>query len=695
MPTNNDDDESSSSSSSYDEEEEDDLELLDEDEDDDDEDEDDSPLAFHSICTGGRSGSESTSFPTLQEALEHDKREYGFDLVGLLASAGGGGDYDEEKEEEKEDEDEDDEGGDEFNDDDDDEDDDDDLLSILVVNLCREFVSSSTPSLNKEELGSALTSHVRKALLGKEGGGLDERYYRPVLEDDAVLMHTDELAGLVRGRRSTRRRRRRRQGSRSRRVDNAGEEGSAEKGRTNGDGDGRGRIHVEGGGGGEASIRGTSSFTPVSPTAAAAEAEALSARMAALEDQLSKAKACIASLTTEPGDDRAALRRRRRLGQDNDTYYFSSYSTSHIHETMLRDSVRTDSYRRAILDNSDALFKDKVVLDVGCGTGVLSIFAARAGARKVVAVDASDVIKEARQIVDGNGYGKVIEFANGKLEDLLKEGKLPLDQGEKVDVIVSEWMGYALLFETMLPSVLAARDAIMKSPSLDHGGGVGGTMWPSRSSIFLEGATDDRLSYWDDVYGINMSAMKDRVVRELVDDAGVEVVEDKNVVTDRAELIEFDLNHCKDGDLDFESEFELRPRKKKDDNDAEDDDAAVEIQKLVVSFDIFFSLPHVPNTNAVSFSTGCQSQPTHWKQTVLWFDPSCGMGFPSLAKGEVMRGKLKMGRNEQNPREMDFRIRWEVGRWEEESEEGGGEGNEKKRTFRRRTEGSLRTKLGA
>jgi hypothetical protein len=47
---------------------------------------------------------------------------------------------------------------------------------------------------------------------------------------------------------------------------------------------------------------------------------------------------------------------------------------------MLKDKVRTRAYMNAIKQNKH-LFKDKVVLDVGCGTGILSMFAAQAGAR--------------------------------------------------------------------------------------------------------------------------------------------------------------------------------------------------------------------------------------------------------------------------------------------------------------------------
>ena len=63
---------------------------------------------------------------------------------------------------------------------------------------------------------------------------------------------------------------------------------------------------------------------------------------------------------------------------------------------MLKDAVRTESYRDAILRNpawfgSGEANSGKVVLDVGCGTGILSLFAATAGARAVIALDASNV----------------------------------------------------------------------------------------------------------------------------------------------------------------------------------------------------------------------------------------------------------------------------------------------------------------
>ena len=104
---------------------------------------------------------------------------------------------------------------------------------------------------------------------------------------------------------------------------------------------------------------------------------------------------------------------------------------------MLKDAVRTDSYRDFILSNP-AIFKDAVVLDVGCGTGILSMFCARAGAKKVYAVDASEVAFKAERNVKENGLENIVQVIRGKVEEL--GDKIT----GKVDVIVSEWMGYFL-----------------------------------------------------------------------------------------------------------------------------------------------------------------------------------------------------------------------------------------------------------
>ncbi|NXV79582.1 ANM3 methyltransferase, partial [Atlantisia rogersi] len=120
------------------------------------------------------------------------------------------------------------------------------------------------------------------------------------------------------------------------------------------------------------------------------------------------------------------------LHEDEDGVYFSSYGHYGIHEEMLKDKVRTESYRDFIYQNSH-IFKDKVVLDVGCGTGILSMFAAKAGAKRVIGVDQSEIIYQAMDIIRSNKLENIITLVKGRIEEV----DLPL---EKVDVIISEWM---------------------------------------------------------------------------------------------------------------------------------------------------------------------------------------------------------------------------------------------------------------
>lgn len=145
---------------------------------------------------------------------------------------------------------------------------------------------------------------------------------------------------------------------------------------------------------------------------------------------------------------------------------------------MLKDEVRTRSYRDSIYQNKH-LFKDKVVLDVGCGTGILSMFAAKAGAKHVIGVDMSSIIQKAKQIVERNGLTSKITLLQGKMEEV----EIPKDviPDGKVDIIISEWMGYFLLYESMLDTVLYARDTYLRQ---------GGKIFPDKATIYMAGIED-------------------------------------------------------------------------------------------------------------------------------------------------------------------------------------------------------------
>ncbi|XP_068801461.1 protein arginine N-methyltransferase 3 isoform X3 [Struthio camelus] len=230
------------------------------------------------------------------------------------------------------------------------------------------------------------------------------------------------------------------------------------------------------------------------------------------------------------------------LHEDEDGVYFSSYGHYGIHEEMLKDKVRTESYRDFIYQNPH-LFKDKVVLDVGCGTGILSMFAAKAGAKKVIGVDQSEIVYQAMDIIRLNKLENIITLVKGRIEEV----DLPL---EKVDVIISEWMGYFLLFESMLDSVIYAKDKYLAE---------GGSVYPDTCTISLVAVGDmnkhvDKLVFWEDVYGFDMSCMKKAVIPEAV----VEVLDPNTVISAASVIKRINCNAASIPDLEFSEEFTLR-----------------------------------------------------------------------------------------------------------------------------------------
>lgn len=97
--------------------------------------------------------------------------------------------------------------------------------------------------------------------------------------------------------------------------------------------------------------------------------------------------------------------------------YFCSYSYLYHQKQMLMDHVRMRAYHSAIMNNKH-LFEGKTILDIGTGSGVLSIWAAQAGAAKVFAVEYTDMAHHARNLVEKNGLSHIIEVIQSSAEDL-------------------------------------------------------------------------------------------------------------------------------------------------------------------------------------------------------------------------------------------------------------------------------------
>ncbi|KAI9638963.1 S-adenosyl-L-methionine-dependent methyltransferase [Dioszegia hungarica] len=369
--------------------------------------------------------------------------------------------------------------------------------------------------------------------------------------------------------------------------------------------------------------------------------EPASAQVQHLQKELAAAQAL---LQQTMADDLPSTGEKKR---DDDSHYFDSYAENDIHEIMLKDTQRTVSYARFILSNP-AIFKDAVVMDVGCGTGILSMFAAKAGAKKVYAIEASGLASKARENIKNNGLEQIITVIQSKVEDIKVE--------REVDVVISEWMGYALLYESMLDSVLYARDHFMKE---------GGLMAPSQTAMKLVGITGERLwkeriDFWQSVYGFNMTAM-DKV---YYDEGLVEVVDAAEVLTSEAVVRNIDTHTATPKSLDFHSSFTLKA------------ESTGSIRAFLTYFDTFFSpvpgqtfdsvdLSVLPTGLAnvepvapgvISFTTGPRGKETHWRQVAFLLKTPI-----ELTKGDELRGRFYCRKSSNNSRELDVEIHYEVG----------------------------------
>ncbi|CAH8355518.1 unnamed protein product [Eruca vesicaria subsp. sativa] len=344
---------------------------------------------------------------------------------------------------------------------------------------------------------------------------------------------------------------------------------------------------------------------------------------------------------------------------DFDVAYFHSYAHVGIHEEMIKDRARTETYREAIMQHQ-SFIQGKVVVDVGCGTGILSIFCAQAGAKRVYAVDASDIAVQAQEVVKANGLSDKVIVLHGRVEDV--------EIDEEVDVIVSEWMGYMLLYESMLGSVITARDRWLKP---------GGLILPSHATLYMAPISHpDRYShsidFWRSVYGIDMSAMMQIAKQCAFEEPSVELISGENVLTWPEVVKHIDCQTIKIQELDSViANYKFKSMMR------------APMHGFAFWFDVEFSGPTSSpskSTSASSVASGSSSMspsregnqkkrsnpsdalvlstspeapPTHWEQTIVYFyDPI------DVEQDQVIEGSVTLSQSKENRRFMNIHLEY-------------------------------------
>lgn len=264
------------------------------------------------------------------------------------------------------------------------------------------------------------------------------------------------------------------------------------------------------------------------------------------------------------------------------------------------------------------------MLDIGAGTGILSIFAAKAGAKHVYAIENAEIAYFAEEIIRQNGLSSKITVIKGKMEEI----ELPV---KEVDIIISEWMGYFLLYEAMLDSVLWARDKYLAKD---------GKMLPDRAQIFVAAIEDEqyknqKIGFWRDVYGVNMNCLSAAAMKEPL----IDMCEPNMINSDACLILDLDLVKMKKEDVEFSSEYTLNITR----ND--------KVHALVSWFDCHFS----DLENPVTLSTSPYRKYTHWKNVVFYTDYNM-----RVSKGDVLHGSIAVRKSKTNFRELDVKISYHL-----------------------------------
>ena len=214
-------------------------------------------------------------------------------------------------------------------------------------------------------------------------------------------------------------------------------------------------------------------------------------------------------------------------------------------------------------------------------------------------------------------------------------------------------MGYALLFECMLDSVLAARDRWLRP---------GGAVLPDIATILVAGAGDGAmgLDFWESVYGFKMAPVADELRRGAAGKVLVREVSARHLVTAAARAHAMDLATMAPADQDFTSEFSLAAlpagaaASGGGGGGGGGGGSARAVSCLVLWFDVEFSARFCPE-HPVTLSTAPSAEMTHWMQAVLPLKAPV-----ELPPGGALACRLSMARSKARHRALDVSLEYGV-----------------------------------
>ena len=135
-----------------------------------------------------------------------------------------------------------------------------------------------------------------------------------------------------------------------------------------------------------------------------------------------------------------------------DRKYATPFAMLHA-ASLLGQRSRLNKFRQAI---QEVVKVGDYVVDIGTGSGILAILAAKAGAGRVTAIEVNpESLQYAKTAAQMNGVEQVIEFVEGSFSDFFPD--------RKADVVICEMLSSMMLVEQQIPACFHATDKIMKN----------------------------------------------------------------------------------------------------------------------------------------------------------------------------------------------------------------------------------------
>lgn len=266
------------------------------------------------------------------------------------------------------------------------------------------------------------------------------------------------------------------------------------------------------------------------------------------------------------------------------------FSDLYEHERMIADKVRVDNYQKAISRN---VRPGQVVIDLGTGTGILALLAAKQGAKHVYAIDHSEFLDVAKYIAKQNQIENVT-FVNINSRDFTPP--------EKVDVILHEQIGDDLFEENMLENLLDLKSRVLKE---------NGRILPAKFELYLE-PVSIRDPYhipflWErTVHGLDFSSINayegiERYKSDRYHTASTSPLGVDFFLCEPEPIISFDMNNM-NSPAELAKEFEVRRKVIRDGR----------LDGLFLYFTVIFD-------DETQFDTSPLSTRTHWENRLFRF----------------------------------------------------------------------------